>query len=81
MRQFKVENMEFNEKINFQRLELKEKNKGANPILIRIDQKAGHGAGKPTSKQIEEWSDIWSFVMFNLGMTPEAPTSKGENKL
>ena len=35
---------------------------------IRIDVNAGHGAGKPTSKQIDEWSDIWSFVMFNLGM-------------
>ena len=39
-----------------------------NPALIRIDSKAGHGAGKPTSKMIEEAADIWSFVMFNLGM-------------
>ena len=38
------------------------------PTLIRIETKAGHGAGKPTSKQIEEASDIWSFVMYNLGM-------------
>lgn len=49
---------------------LQERGKGSNPLLIRIDQKAGHGAGKPTSKQIEEWADVWSFVMFNLGMTP-----------
>ncbi|MFI5164335.1 MAG: prolyl oligopeptidase family protein [Bacteroidia bacterium] len=49
---------------------VQEKNKSSNPILIRIDQKAGHGAGKPTSKQIEEWADVWSFVMYNLGMTP-----------
>lgn len=42
---------------------------GANPTLIRIATKAGHGAGKPTSKQIEEATDIWSFVMYNLGMT------------
>ncbi len=39
-----------------------------NPTLIRIETKAGHGAGKPTSKQIEEITDIWSFTMYNLGM-------------
>ncbi len=43
-------------------------NAGPNPTLIRIDSKAGHGGGKPTSKVIEEQADIWSFVMFNLGM-------------
>jgi prolyl oligopeptidase len=43
-------------------------NDGANPTLIRIETKAGHGAGKPTGKQIEEAADIWSFVMYNLGM-------------
>jgi prolyl oligopeptidase len=48
---------------------LQEKQKGANPVLIRIDTNAGHGAGKPTSKQIEEYADIWSFVFYNLGMT------------
>ncbi|MFM2358651.1 MAG: hypothetical protein RLY16_644 [Bacteroidota bacterium] len=41
---------------------------GNNPALIRIESKAGHGAGKPTGKVIEEAADIWSFVMFNLGM-------------
>ena len=51
--------------------ELQAKHTGTNPVLIRIDQKAGHGAGKPTSKQIEEWADIWSFVMFNLGIDIE----------
>ena len=44
-------------------------NDGTNPTLIRIETRAGHGAGKPTSKQIEELADIWSFVMYNLGMT------------
>lgn len=39
----------------------------ANPTLIRIDTKAGHGAGKPTSKQIDEWADIWAFTLFNFG--------------
>ncbi|MBS1735916.1 MAG: S9 family peptidase [Bacteroidetes bacterium] len=43
-------------------------NDGTNPTLIRIETKAGHGAGKPTSKQIEEAADIWSFVMYNLDM-------------
>jgi len=50
---------------------------GANPTLIRIESKAGHGAGKPTSKQIEEATDIWSFTMQNLGMQYKEPTKKG----
>jgi len=41
---------------------------GNAPVLIRIESKAGHGAGKPTSKQIEEAADVWSFVMQNFGM-------------
>lgn len=40
----------------------------AAPLLIRIDTDAGHGAGKPTSKSIDEAADIWSFVMNELGM-------------
>ncbi|MEW6468917.1 MAG: prolyl oligopeptidase family serine peptidase [Bacteroidota bacterium] len=47
---------------------LQEKQKGKNPVLIRIDVNAGHGAGKPTSKLIEEWTDIWAFTFHNLGM-------------
>ena len=43
-------------------------NAGPNPVLIRIDSKAGHGGGKPTTKLIDEWADIWSFVFYNLGM-------------
>jgi len=39
-----------------------------NPTLIRIDSKAGHGAGKPTSKLIDEAADIWSFVFYNMGI-------------
>ncbi len=42
----------------------------SNPALIRIETKAGHGAGKPISKLIEESADIWSFIMYNLGMKP-----------
>ncbi len=48
---------------------LQEKYKGPNPILIRIAAKAGHGAGKPTTKIIEEAADVWSFVFQNLGMS------------
>lgn len=39
--------------------------KGDNPVLIRIDTMAGHGAGKPTSKIIEEAADIWAFLFYN----------------
>jgi len=38
------------------------------PLLIRIDSKAGHGAGKPTTKLIDEAADIWSFVFHNMGV-------------
>lgn len=48
---------------------LQEKNKGDNPVLIRIDVNAGHGAGKPTAKQIDEFADMWAFTFHNLGMT------------
>ncbi len=41
---------------------------GNSPVLIRIETKAGHGAGKPTSKQIEEVADIYGFLIKNLGM-------------
>jgi prolyl oligopeptidase len=47
---------------------LQEKYKGLNPILIRVDTKSGHGMGKPTSKLIEQVTDEWSFVFYNLGM-------------
>jgi prolyl oligopeptidase len=41
------------------------------PVLIRVETKAGHGAGKPISKIIEETSDEWAFVAWNLGMKVE----------
>lgn len=44
---------------------------GTNPTLIRIDINAGHGAGKPISKIIDAQTDVWSFVMYNLGMKPK----------
>lgn len=49
---------------------LQEAHKGNAPVLIRIETKAGHGAGKPTAKQIEEAADIWSFVMYSMGLKP-----------
>ena len=46
-------------------------NSNKNPSLIRIDVKAGHGAGKPISKIIDAQTDMWSFVMHHLGMKPK----------
>lgn len=50
---------------------LQEYNSSKNPVLVRIETKAGHGAGKPTDKQISEAADMYSFIMFNLGMKPK----------
>ncbi|MDR1483314.1 MAG: prolyl oligopeptidase family serine peptidase [Planctomycetaceae bacterium] len=46
---------------------LQQKTNSKNPIYIRIETKAGHGAGKPVSKQIEEETDVWSFILDQLG--------------
>ncbi|MBP6064778.1 prolyl oligopeptidase family serine peptidase [Bacteroides sp.] len=46
-------------------------NDGTNPTLIRIDSKAGHGAGKPMAKVLEEQADTYGFIMYNLGMKPK----------
>ena len=45
--------------------ELQHCHKGDNPVLIRIDTNAGHGAGKPTSKRIEETADMFAFIFEN----------------
>ena len=37
------------------------------PLLIRIEMKAGHGAGKPTAKVIEEYADVYAFMAVNTG--------------
>ena len=52
---------------------LQEAQKGPNPTLIRIETKAGHGAGKPTAKVIEEVADHWAFLVKHLGMKPVIP--------
>jgi prolyl oligopeptidase len=45
--------------------ELQHCHQGDNPVLIRIDTNAGHGAGKPTSKRIEETADMFAFIFKN----------------
>jgi prolyl oligopeptidase len=47
---------------------LQRAHRGENPVLIRIETKAGHGAGKPTDKQIEEAADRWAFLVKELGV-------------
>ncbi|MFO1040897.1 MAG: prolyl oligopeptidase family serine peptidase [Planctomycetaceae bacterium] len=47
---------------------LQEYHSGDAPVLIRVETRAGHGAGKPTSKLIEETADLWAFLVKNLGM-------------
>ena len=42
---------------------------GPEPKIIRIDTKAGHGGGKPISKVLEEQADIYSFILYNMGLT------------
>ncbi|WP_430936274.1 prolyl oligopeptidase family serine peptidase [Saccharicrinis sp. 156] len=49
---------------------LQDKYAGNNPVVIRIESKAGHGAGKPTSKKIEEAADLYSFIFYNMGVKP-----------
>jgi len=47
---------------------------GDEPKIIRIDTKAGHGGGKPISKVLEEQADIYSFILYNMGLS--YPTTK-----
>ena len=49
---------------------LQNANTGDRPKLIRIDTKAGHGSGKPISKIMDEYADIYSFIFYNLGIDP-----------
>ncbi len=49
---------------------LQESNAGPNPTLIRIETRAGHGAGKPTAKIIEEAADRWAFLVRTLDFKP-----------
>ncbi|MFK5957538.1 MAG: prolyl oligopeptidase family serine peptidase [Lutibacter sp.] len=47
--------------------ELQSKQAGTNPTLIRIETNAGHGAGTPVSKTIEQYADIFGFTFYNMG--------------
>ena len=42
------------------------------PILLRTETRAGHGVGKPLSKQIDEAADVWTFLLWQLGLEPKA---------
>ena len=53
--------------------ELQSNQQGNNPVLIRIESSAGHGAGKPTTKIIEESADMLSFLFFNMGENVSYP--------
>ena len=58
--------------------ELQDKQTGNNPTLIRIETNAGHGAGTPVAKTIEQYSDIYGFTLFNMGYDklPNPPKAK-----
>jgi prolyl oligopeptidase len=47
---------------------LQEKYRGTRPMIIRIESNAGHGAGKPTSKIIDEYSDVLAFIAHHTGL-------------
>ncbi|MEO5893093.1 MAG: prolyl oligopeptidase family serine peptidase [Ferruginibacter sp.] len=50
---------------------LQENQTGTNPVLIRIETKAGHGAGRSTKQTISEETDKWSFMFYNMGIQPK----------
>ena len=50
---------------------MQEKNNGPNPVVIRIETKAGHGAGQSTLQIIEQQTDKWSFMFYNINLTPK----------
>ena len=58
--------------------ELQDKQTGQNPVLIRIETNAGHGAGTPVAKTIEQYADIFGFTLYNMGYDklPNPPKAK-----
>ena len=59
---------------------LQDKQAGENPVLIRIETKAGHGAGTPVSKRIEQTADIFGFTLYNMGFKVLPKKSKSKLK-
>ena len=60
--------------------ELQEKQGGENPVLIRIETNAGHGAGTPISKTIEQYAAVLGFTLFNMGFEELPNLSKSNIK-
>ena len=58
--------------------ELQNKHKGKNPVMIRIETNAGHGAGTPVTKSIDQYADIYGFTLYNMGyrVLPEKMNTK-----
>jgi prolyl oligopeptidase len=48
---------------------LQDYHQGDNPVVIRIEKSAGHGAGKSTEQTLEEQADKWAFMFYNMHMT------------
>ncbi|MFT7346919.1 MAG: prolyl oligopeptidase, partial [Cryomorphaceae bacterium] len=57
---------------------LQEAHTGDNPVFIRVETDAGHGAGKPMAKVIEEQADVWAFTLYEMGITELGNTSPVE---
>jgi len=57
--------------------ELQDKQESENPVLIRIETDAGHGAGTPVSKTIEQYADIYGFTLYNMGFKALPSKLKG----
>lgn len=61
--------------------ELQDKQSGALPTLIRIETDAGHGAGTPVSKTIDQYADIFGFTLYNMGFESlPSPRIRNENE-
>ena len=60
--------------------ELQDKHQGSNPVLIRIETNAGHGAGTPVSKRIEQAADIFGFTLYNMGFRVLPEKTQGKIK-
>jgi prolyl oligopeptidase len=61
--------------------ELQDKQSGKNPTLIRIETNAGHGAGTPIAKTIEQYADVFGFTLFSMGFDQLPNPPKAINKL